>query len=93
MTVEEIEIIVTAKIEEALKEFNKIVPAVKEKVKQVQDAFSKMNVKTFQIKMTQARNVAKKKLQDLKNSNDKNQIAIKVTNEDAKKQIDQVCSF
>ena len=32
MTAEEIEIIVTAKIEEALKEFNKIVPAVKEKI-------------------------------------------------------------
>lgn len=40
--------------------------------------------------MTQATNGAKKKLQDLKNSNDKNEIAIKVTNEDAKKQIDQV---
>lgn len=49
-----------------------------------------MNVKTFQTKMTQATNGAKKKLQDLKNSNDKNEIAIKVTNEDAKKQIDQV---
>lgn len=90
MTAEEIEIIVTAKIEEALKEFNKIVPAVKEKMKQVQEAFSQINVKTFQNKMTQATNGAKKKLQDLKNSNDKNKIAIKVTNEDAKKQIDQV---
>ena len=59
-------------------------------MKQVQEAFSQINVKTFQNKMTQATNGAKKKLQDLKNSNDKNKIAIKVTNEDAKKQIDQV---
>ena len=31
MTVEEIEIIVTAKVEEALKEFEKMLPAIKEK--------------------------------------------------------------
>lgn len=32
ITVEEIEIIVTAKVEEALKEFNKIVPSVQKKI-------------------------------------------------------------
>ena len=39
MTVEEIEIIVTAKIEEALKEFQKIVPTIKKQMDQTQNAF------------------------------------------------------
>ena len=35
MTVEEIEIIVTAKVEEALKEFEKFLPTIKQVMKQV----------------------------------------------------------
>ena len=50
MTAEEIEIIVTAKVEEALKEFNKIVPVLKEKMKQVQDIFSRVSTKEMQNK-------------------------------------------
>ena len=48
MTVEEIEIIVTAKVEEALKEFEKFLPAIKEVMKQAQEAFSKVDMKEFQ---------------------------------------------
>ena len=51
MTAEEIEIIVTAKIEEALKELNKIVPAIKEKMKQVQETLSKADTKAMTIKL------------------------------------------
>lgn len=90
MTAEEIEIIVTAKIEEALKELNKIVPAIKEKVKQVQEAFSKIDAKEIKSKVQQATNFAKKKIQDLKRSSENSKIAIKINNKEASKQVTQL---
>lgn len=90
MTAEEIEIIVTAKIEEALKELNKIVPAIKEKMKQVQETLSKADTKAMTIKLHQAVNFMKKKMLDLKKSSENNEIAIKVNNKDAQKQISQI---
>lgn len=90
MTAEEIEIIVTAKIEEALKELNKIVPAIKGKMKQVQGAFSQINVKEINSKVQQATNFAKKKIQDLKKSSENSKIAIKVNNKEASKQVTQL---
>lgn len=90
MTVEEIEIVVTAKVEEALKEFEKMLPAIKEKMKQVQEAFSKVDTKTMTSKLHQAVNFMKKKMQDLKKSSENNEIAIKVNNKDAQKQISQI---
>ena len=90
MTAEEIEIIVTAKIEEALKELNKIVPATKEKMKQVQETLSKADTKAMTIKLHQAVNFMKKKMLDLKKSSENNKIAIKVNNKDAQKQISQI---
>jgi len=90
MTVEEIEIIVTAKVEEALKEFEKMLPAIKEKMKQVQEAFSKVDTKTMTSKLHQAVNFMKKKMQDLKKSSENNEISIKVNNKDAQKQISQI---
>ena len=41
MTVEEIEIIVTAKVEEALKEFQKILPEMTKIIKQTQEQLAK----------------------------------------------------
>lgn len=90
MVAEEIEIIVTAKVEEALKEFEKMLPAIKEKMKQVQEAFSKVDTKAMTSKLHQAVNFMKKKIQDLKKSSENNEIAIKVNNKDAQKQISQV---
>lgn len=90
MTVEEIEIVVTAKVEEALKEFEKILPAIKEKMKQVQETFSKVDTKSMTSKLHQAVNFMKKKMQDLKKSSENNEIAIKVNNKDAQKQISQI---
>lgn len=90
MTVEEIEIVVTAKVEEALKEFEKMLPAIKEKMKQVQEAFSKVDTKAMTSKLHQAVNFMKKKMQDLKKSSENNEIAIKVNNKDAQKQISQI---
>ena len=90
MTVEEIEIIVTAKVEEALKEFEKMLPAIKKAMKEAQDAFSKVDTKAMTSKLHQAVNFMKKKMQDLKKSSENNEIAIKVNNKDAQKQISQV---
>lgn len=90
MTVEEIEIIVTAKIEDALKEFKKIVPAIRQSVKQAQEAFSSIDTKTVQNKFGQAVQFMKKKIQDLRKNNKSNEITIKVNNKDAQKQISQV---
>ena len=90
MTVEEIEIIVTAKVEEALKEFKKISPTIKQSIQQAQDAFSKVDTKAMTSKLHQAVNFMKKKMQDLKKSSESNQIVIKVNNKDAQKQISQI---
>ena len=78
MTVEEIEIIVTAKVEEALKEFEKMLPAIKEKMKQIQDVFSKVDTKAMTSKLNQAVSIMKKKMQELKNSSENNEIKIKL---------------
>ena len=90
MTVEEIEILVTAKVEEALKEFEKFLPAIKQVMKQTQEAFSRVDTKPMTNKLHQAVNFMKKKVQDLKKSSEKNEIAIKVNNKDAQKQISQI---
>lgn len=45
MVAEEIEIIVTARVEEALKEFKKMLPEIKKQMGQVQSEFSKVNLK------------------------------------------------
>ena len=90
MKVEEIEIIVTAKVEEALKEFQKIIPAIKQSMKQAQDAFSKVDTKAMTNKLHQAVNFMKKKMEDFKKSSENSEIAIKVNNKDAQKQITQI---
>lgn len=90
MTVEEIEILVTAKVEEALKEFEKMLPAIKKAMKEAQEAFSKIDMKKFQKTVNQALLLVKKQLQSLKKSSENNKIKIKVTNAEAIKQIRQV---
>lgn len=90
MTVEEIDIIVNASVEKALKEFEKIVPKIKKQMKQVQEAFSRIDTKEMQNKVQQAINFVKKKVQNLKQSSKNNEVAIKVNNKDAQKQISQI---
>lgn len=90
MTIEEIEIIVTAKIEEALQKFKEIAPTIQKSVKQAQEAFSKVDTKVMTNKLHQAVNFMKKKMQDLKKSSRNNELSIKVNNQDAKKQITQI---
>lgn len=90
MTIEEIEIIVTAKVEEALQKFKEIAPTIQKSVKQAQKAFSKVDTKVMTNKLHQAVNFMKKKMQDLKKSSRNNELSIKVNNQDAKKQITQI---
>lgn len=90
MTIEEIEIIVTAKVEEALQKFKEIAPTIQKSVKQAQEAFSKVDTKVMTNKLHQAVNFMKKKMQDLKKSSRNNELSIKVNNQDAKKQITQI---
>ncbi len=59
-------------------------------MKQAQEAFSKVDTKTMKSKINQAVNFMKKKMQDLKKSSENNEIAIKVNNKDAEKQITQL---
>lgn len=90
MTAEEIEIIVTAKVEEALKEFNKIVPAVKQKLQEVQESFSKVDAREMKKQMQSTVDFIKRKVRELKKSSEKNKIDITVTNKNAQKQITQI---
>ena len=90
MTVEELEIIVTAKVEEAVREVMKLAPAIKEAMKQAQETLSKVDTKTMQNKFQQAVQFMKKKMQDLKKSTQNNEIAIKVNNKEAQQQISQL---
>jgi len=66
------------------------VPNIKKQMKQVQEAFSKIDTKEMQNKVQQATNFVKKKVQDLKQSSKNNEVAIKVNNKDAQKQISQI---
>lgn len=90
MTVEEIEIIVTAKVEEALKNFDKLAPAFKEKIKELQNAMSQIDTKQVQNKVSQAVHFVQKKVQDVKKSIENNKINIKVNNTEAKQQVTQL---
>ena len=90
MTVEEIEIIVTAKVEEALKGFEKLVPGIKKELEKVQESFSKINISTLQNKIQKATNFIKNKMRNLKKDNQDNAIIIKVNNQEAIKQTTQL---
>lgn len=90
MTIEEIEIVVTAKVEEALQKFKEIAPTIQKSVKQAQEAFSKVDTKVMTNKLHQAVSFMKKKMQDLKKSSKNNELSIKVNNQDAKRQITQI---
>lgn len=90
MTLEELEITVTAKVEDALKELEKFVPAIRGIVKQAEEALQKVDTKKVTKKLQQTVNFMKKKMQDFKKNSENNEIAIKVNNKDAKKQITQL---
>mgnify|MGYP000145811801 CR=1 FL=1 len=89
MTVEEIEIIVTAKVEEALKEFQKILPAMQTAIKQTQEELSNVDMSKLQKAVKQQMPLFKKQIKNLKKSIENDDISIKINNKDAKEQITQ----
>lgn len=90
MVAEEIEIIVTAKVEEALKEFEKILPAMKNIIKQAQEELANIDMAKLQKAVKQQMPLFKKQIQNLKKNIENNGISIKINNEDAEKQIAQI---
>lgn len=89
ITVEEIEIIVTAKVEEALKEFQKILPEMTKIIKQTQEQLANVDMSKLQKAVKQQMPLFKKQIQNLKKSIENNDISIKIDNKDAEKQISQ----
>lgn len=89
MTVEEIEIIVTAKVEEALKEFQKILPEMTKIIKQAQEELANIDMSKLQKAVKQQMPLFKKQIQNLKKSIENDDISIKINNKDAKEQITQ----
>ena len=89
MTVEEIEIIVTAKVEEALKEFQKILPEMTKIIKQTQEQLANVDMSKLQKAVKQQMPLFKKQIQNLKKSIENNDISKKINNKDAEKQISQ----
>lgn len=87
---EELEIIIDAKVEEAVREIMKLVPAIKQITKQIQDAFSKIDTKTMQNKLQQTVRLVKEKIQSLNKSTQNSEITIKVNNKNAQQQITQI---
>lgn len=90
MTVEELDIVVNASVEKALKEFEKLIPAIKQTTKQMVEQLNKTNLSGFTGKIQQAVRQVKQRIESLKNSNKSNEIAIKVSTEDAQKQVTQL---
>lgn len=90
MTVEEIDILVQANVDKALLEFNKLVPAIQKTVGQVAEKINNTNFDGLSGKINNAVNFIKTKIQNLIKSSKNNQIAIKVNNADASKQITQI---
>lgn len=65
-------------------------PTIKKQMEQTQNAFSKINTKEMKNKVQQAVVFIKKKLQEIRKSSANNELAIKVNNKDAQKQISQI---
>ena len=68
ITVEELDIIVQASVEQALTEFNKIVPQLKKTIKQVEDNLNNVETKGMVTKVQQAVQQVKQKVNEVKNT-------------------------
>lgn len=90
ITVEELDIVVQASVEGALKEFQKLVPGIKQATKKMIEQINKSDFSGFAGKIQQAIKQVKQKLESFKSSNKANNLEVKVTTEDAKKQITQL---
>lgn len=90
ITVKELEIIVTLKVEKALSEVMKLAPEINKQIQQVQRSFSRIDMKSFNKKIQQSLTLVKKQVSYLKNSSKSNQIKLTVNNKQAQEQISQL---
>ena len=94
MTIEELEIIVEAKIEPAIKEIKKLMPQIKSSVENAvstaEKAMEQVDIKKVTTKVQKAIQEVKNKLKSLKNSNSNNEIEVKINTEKSKKQLTQL---
>ncbi len=75
MTVEEIDIIVEASVEQAVKEFNKLLPAIKKQLSGIQREFDRINIKEMKadiniLQVTKKVKLVGKQIKDAFNTND-----------------------
>lgn len=68
ITVEELDIVVQASVEQALTEFKKIVPQLKKTIKQVEDGLNNVNAKGMTNRVQQAVQQVKQKIHEVKNT-------------------------
>lgn len=68
ITVEELDIVVQASVEQALAEFKKIVPQLKKTMKQVEDNMNSVETKGMITKVQQAVQQVKQKVNEVKNT-------------------------
>ena len=68
MTVEELDIVVQASVEQALIEFKKIVPQLKKTIKQVESNLSNIETKGMLTKVQQGVQQVKQKISEVKNT-------------------------
>ena len=68
ITVEELDIIVQASVEQALTEFKKIVPQLKKTIKHVEDSLNDVDTKGMTNKVQQAVQQVKQKIDEVKNT-------------------------
>ena len=68
ITVEELDIIVQASVEQALKEFKKVVPELKKTINQAEDSLNNVQTKGIVTKVQQAVQQVKQKVNEVKNT-------------------------
>lgn len=94
MTIEELEIIVDASIEPAIKEIRKLIPTIKQQVTQAvevaQKTMEKVDMKSVSGKVEKAVQTIKKRIESLKKNNKDSNIKININNKEAQKQISQL---
>ena len=69
ITAEEIEIVVTASVEDAIREFKRILPEIKGQMQQVQNQFNKIDMSSISSKTQVAVNNVKQKFNQIKGTN------------------------
>ena len=94
MTVEELEIVITTNIQKAMPNIRKVVKEVKNAVNETKglnaDVFKGIDMKKVASDVSKATQVVKNKINDLRKSSKDNDIAIKIDNKEASRQIKQV---